>query len=351
MPHFHFLPLLALAAKAMATHLFVTDYSGTLTTLKLENSSLTAIHTNTDCGPSASWLTIDNAKKRLYCLNEAAASATANGTLVSYSINSKDGSLTKLASIPTINGPVSAVLYGPGTSSSSSGPLGIALAHYGGSAVSTFLLSDSSSTLKLNEAFTFSLSAPGPNADRQDAPHPHEALLDPTGQYLLVPDLGADLVRVFAIDAATLKLTAKEPLKAAPGSGPRHAAFWKPQPKANVTFFYLVAELGATVTGYEVAYLPDQGGLNFTEVQILPTMGNAKPKNIVAPAEVTVSVSDPLSLLLSLSQRLQRQITPALSSPITATSSSRTAMTPTPPFQLPAAGTRRPNPPTPFQPS
>ncbi len=33
------------------------------------------------------------------------------------------------------------------------------------------------------------MAAPGPDVRQKDGPHPHEALLDPTGNFLLVPDL------------------------------------------------------------------------------------------------------------------------------------------------------------------
>jgi len=140
----------------------------------------------------------------------------------------------------------------------------------------------------------YTLSHPGPVPSRQEAPHEHEAITDPTGQYILVPDLGADLVRVFSFDKITLKLTALNPLKAAPGSGPRHAAFWNPYSTACptcTTYFYLVSELASTVTGYAVTYLPNGGGLNFTEVYRSTTYGLLNLPEGNAPAEIHVSVS------------------------------------------------------------
>lgn len=75
------------------------------------------------------------------------------------------------------------------------------------------------------QEFVFTLAQPGPNPSRQDAPHVHEVVLDPTGKFVLAPDLGADLVRVYSIDAVAGTLTECPALVAAPGSGPRHAAF------------------------------------------------------------------------------------------------------------------------------
>lgn len=83
-------------------------------------------------------------------------------------------------------------------------------------------------------------------------------------------------------------MTALDPLKAKAGSGPRHGAFWKPN--KHTTYFYLVAELGVTVTVYEVAY-PKAGGLAFEEKFVINTFGGKTVPAGAAPAEIEVSVS------------------------------------------------------------
>ncbi len=107
--------------------------------------------------------------------------------------------------------------------------------------------------LDLTGIKTFSLAEPGPDASRQEAPHPHQAILDPTGGFILVPDLGADLVRVFVVEQDEhLGLTEIEPLVATPGSGPRHIAFHAVP--GGPTYVYVVAELANTITAYRVRY-------------------------------------------------------------------------------------------------
>lgn len=207
--------LLALAATAAsALNLFVADYSGSITTLSLSesNSSYTLDKTfeTTACGPSPAWLTLDVNRGLLFCVNEGIT--TPNGSLSSFTINA-NGSLHLISNLTTLGGPVSSALYG----NPAAAEHGIVLAHYGGSAVSTFTVS-ASGNLTSNEEFVFEdMPSPGPDPERQDKPHPHQALLDPTGQYILVPDLGADLVRVFGWDVADLKLKELEPLVADPG--------------------------------------------------------------------------------------------------------------------------------------
>lgn len=106
----------AIAAAGEQT-LYAASFSGTLTTLSLVgsdskgNASLRAVDTKTDCGPQATWLTLDSRNSVLYCLDESWEPI--NGTLTSYKI-AADGSLTHLDSILTVDSPVSATIYGEG---------------------------------------------------------------------------------------------------------------------------------------------------------------------------------------------------------------------------------------------
>lgn len=282
--------LLALyAAIGCATNLFISDYAGTITSASLIEKSgkyiLTKTFTNRQCAPNPSWLTIDATHRLLFCMNEGLK--TENGSLSSFTID-PDGSLKHIQNTTTISGPVNGVIYGQYNSKR-----GIALAHYTGSAVSSWLL-NGGGKFELNQNLPYTLPHLGPVASRQEAPHEHEAILDPTGHYLLVPDLGADLVRIFAWDQTTLKLKALAPLEAAPGSGPRHAAFWNPYSVACegcTTYLYLVAELASTVTSYAVSYLPAGGGLAFETIAKYATGGSKNSPKGNAPAEVHVSVS------------------------------------------------------------
>ena len=277
------------AATASATNLFVSDYSGAVTSLELTASNgsyaLNETSQSPECGPSPSWLTIDANRGLLFCMNEGLTAP--NGSLSSFTING-DGSLTHVKNETTITGPVSGVIYG-----AAAGQRAIALAHYSGAAVSSYLL-NGGGKFDLNQELTFSLSEPGAVPDRQDAPHEHEAILDPTSQYVVVPDLGADLVRIFSYDKTTLKLKKLSPLEVTPGTGPRHAVFWNPSGVACEscpTYFYLVGELDSTVTGFAVEYLPNGGGLNFTQVSNATTYGLLNVPEGNAPAEIQVTVS------------------------------------------------------------
>jgi 6-phosphogluconolactonase (cycloisomerase 2 family) len=154
-----------------------------------------------------------------------------------------------------------------------------------GSSLSTFDISKPS-TLAPVQSETFTMEGRGPVRYRQDSPHPHEAALDPTGRFVVVPDLGADLVRVFAVDKATLKLEVAAPLVAPKGSGPRHLAFMVAGDK---TFLFLISELANTITTYEVAYA--EKALSFKSVYNVSTYGEGKTVGTgVTAAEIVLSV-------------------------------------------------------------
>lgn len=280
---------LGAASLTSATNLFVASYAGTVTTLSLTEIngtfSLNETSVSSDCAPNPSWLTIDANRGLLFCLNEGLE--TTNGSMASFLIN-RNGTLTFVKNETTISGPVSGIIYGE-----PAGKRAIALAHYSGSAVSSFNLL-SGGNFSFNQEITFSLTEPGPVASRQEAPHEHEAILDPTGEYVVVPDLGADLVRVFSWDTENLQLTERGSLQAEPGSGPRHAAFWNPYGVACdtcTTYMYVVNELASTVSGYAVTYDPNGAGLSFREVFNSSTYGYLATPEGNAPSEIHVTVS------------------------------------------------------------
>lgn len=89
----------------------------------------------------------------------------------------------------------------------------------------------------------------GPNAERQDAPHVHSAVITPDNKFLLVQDLGIDKIMVYRFNPEADKdplSPAKSPYMATqPGGGPRHIAF-----HPGKQWLYLMEEMGGAVTGY-----------------------------------------------------------------------------------------------------
>jgi 6-phosphogluconolactonase (cycloisomerase 2 family) len=322
------LQLSATISLAAATNLFVSDYSGNITTLSLTEHkgiySLLPTSFNEACAPNPSWLTLDINHGTLYCLDEGLN--TTNGSLTSFTISPGTGKLAKIHREETISGPVNGVIYGDAAEQRA-----IALAHYSGSAVSSWTLdANHTANFAFSQAITFSLSKAGPDAERQDAPHEHEAVLDPTGKFLVVPDLGADLIRVFSFDSKTNELVPQTPLQVTPGSGPRHVVFYQPYGvvggKDGTSFMFLVSELANTVTSFAVSY-PDKGGMRFKQVYKTTSYGD----DLVVPAgnavaEIAISVSQNTYPLLPPSKTNRTFF--LLHSRITVSSSSQTETTP-----------------------
>jgi 6-phosphogluconolactonase (cycloisomerase 2 family) len=105
---------------------------------------------------------------------------------------------------------------------------------------------------------------PGPDRKQQASSHPHNAVFDPSGRFIAVPDKGLDRVFVFRLDAASGKLTPNDPpfVATRAGAGPRHIAFHPQMPLA-----YVINELGSNVTTYR--FDAQRGSLE--PIQILPS--------------------------------------------------------------------------------
>ncbi|WP_393054725.1 lactonase family protein [Streptomyces sp. LN549] len=83
----------------------------------------------------------------------------------------------------------------------------------------------------------------GPVAERQEGPHAHQVLPDPSGNWVLSVDLGTDSVRICALDPDTGELRLHGETALRPGTGPRHLAFHPAGGHA-----YVLNELDPTVT-------------------------------------------------------------------------------------------------------
>ncbi|NLU68858.1 lactonase family protein [Streptomyces sp. HNM0574] len=85
----------------------------------------------------------------------------------------------------------------------------------------------------------------GPDPDRQEGPHAHAVVPDPTGRRLLATDLGTDEVRVYDLRSEDGGPVFRPHglLRVRPGTGPRHLLFHPDGQRA-----YLVGELNSLVT-------------------------------------------------------------------------------------------------------
>lgn len=123
----------------------------------------------------------------------------------------------------------------------------------------------------------------GPNAARQEGPHPHSIVLTPDNRFAIVNDLGLDELLVYRFDVTTGKLTPNDPpfTKVDPGSGPRHMAL-----APNGKFAYVINEMECTVTVFSV----DLGAGVLHLVQSISTVPtNFKGRNDDAEIEMLPS--------------------------------------------------------------
>lgn len=135
------------------------------------------------------------------------------------------------------------------------------------------------------------MSKPGIKPE-QDSSHPHQVILDPTGAFILVPDLGADQIRVYAIKPQSGYLNTCPSLNSTAGSGPRHGLFWKSKPtrfaRSPMTMLYTVNELGGQFEAFAVSYLPS-GCLGFRKTQsFVPYLDGQLPTD-ASPSELSMS--------------------------------------------------------------
>src|SRR5438477_4296704 len=103
------------------------------------------------------------------------------------------------------------------------------------------------------------------NRDRQEAPHAHCVVFDPTNRFVYSCDLGTDKVMIFRFDSRQGKLMPSEQrwVQVKPGAGPRHLAF-----DSAGRHLFVLSELHSTITAF--ARDPEKGSLH--ELQTLSTL-------------------------------------------------------------------------------
>jgi 6-phosphogluconolactonase len=180
---------------------------------------------------SPSFIVLDAAKKFLYSGNESGA-----GSASAFSVNSQTGDLRFLNSAAASGQPAHVAIHPSGKY--------LITANYTGGTVAVFPIQTDGSLGSASQIIAH-FGDLGPNTGRQEAPHPHMALPDSTGKYVLVNDLGLDVTIVYSFDAGAGKMIEASRVAATPGSGPRHLA-WHP----NGRIVYSINELGNVLNVY-----------------------------------------------------------------------------------------------------
>ncbi len=116
-----------------------------------------------------------------------AAGTSSTGTVLAWTVGEKEASLLS-----------SVLVSGTEPCHLAVDPDGgwLAVANYASSSVAVWDLADDGSIVHREQLLE--LSGTGSDPDRQEASHPHQVVLD--GHVAYVPDLGADLIRVYRCD-------------------------------------------------------------------------------------------------------------------------------------------------------
>ncbi|GAW22703.1 hypothetical protein ANO14919_122460 [Xylariales sp. No.14919] len=142
----------------------------------------------------------------------------------------------------------------------------------------------------------------GPN---QKIHHPHQALLDPTGRFMIIPDLGGD--QILVLDTKDDKYEITKTVSLFAGAGPRHGGFIT---SGNNTFYTLACELSNKVILFQVDYTGDE--LAFKEISTQSTYGaEFPPANATSAAAGTVAIANNKDVYIS--NRLSGNATDSIS--------------------------------------
>src|SRR5439155_17476460 len=139
----------------------------------------------------------------------------------------------------------------------------VLIANYTGSNVAVFPVQRDGSLGEATDMKQYQGSSV--NRERQEGPHAHCIVLDPTNRFAYSCDLGTDKIMIFLFDARNGKLMPNEQpwVQVKPGAGPRHLTL---HPSGKYVF--VLNELHSTITTF--ARDPGKGSLK--ELQTLSTL-------------------------------------------------------------------------------
>jgi len=189
-----------------------------------------------DAGANPSFLAIHPNGRVLYAVNELEKyNGRPTGAVSAFTIAGDTGALTRLNEQPSEGG-------APCYVSLDRSARVVLVANYAGGSVA--LLPIQGNGVLAPAAHVIQHTGTGPNAERQEAPHAHCILPDPSNRFALAADLGADRVFVYRLDLDGKSLRHVEGGDAVmrPGAGPRHITFHPTLP-----LVFVANELDSTV--------------------------------------------------------------------------------------------------------
>lgn len=149
----------------------------------------------------------------------------------------------------------------------------------------------------------------GPNKDRQEAHHPHQAIAEPSGRYFIVNDLGSDSIIV--IDSKDDKFNIAGSTKVpSPGCGPRHGIFYPQTPGTKATHYAVICEMTNDLHLFTVEY--KQNNMGFKPIQKISTYGKNFPPKDPSEAAAGEIILSPDNNHIYISNRLSSNETDSI---------------------------------------
>ncbi|PWI07914.1 hypothetical protein DIZ27_24915 [Streptomyces sp. NWU339] len=226
-----------------------------------DDGALTVLGTLNDL-PDPSCLTLSPDGRTLYAVSE-----TAEGAVAAYRVPGAGA-----GDVPEpVGSPVT--VHGDGPTHLCVFAGHVLTANYGSGSV-TAVPVRTDGGLGRSASGVFRHTGSGPHPQRQQGPHAHQVLPDPSGRWAVGVDLGTDSVRVYTLADGAPAQHREVALR--PGSGPRHLAFHPDGARA-----YVLNELSPTlvVCHWDAA----EGALRpLTEIPVLPgpPAGDAYPSGV-----------------------------------------------------------------------
>ncbi|MDR3533830.1 MAG: lactonase family protein [Rhodopila sp.] len=121
----------------------------------------------------------------------------------------------------------------------------LVIANYGSGAMAVMPIGDDGRLQPVSQLVQLE-GTPGPNPKEQASSHPHAAIFDPTGRFVIVPDKGFDRTFLFNFTNGRVTPTEQGFVESASGAAPRHTTFHPTLP-----VLYVNNELDSTVTVFE----------------------------------------------------------------------------------------------------
>src|SRR5467141_526803 len=185
--------------------LYVGTYTENIYLVRMDRGSGELLQVGAvNAGANPSFLSIHPNGRVLYAVNELE-----KGALVAFAIESATGALTRLNEQPSEGG---APCY---VSVDRSGRA-LLVANYAGGNVALLPIQPNGALAPA--ASVVQHTGTGPNAERQEAPHAHCIIPDPSNRFALAADLGADRVFVYSLETGgTLRHVGEAAMR--PGAG------------------------------------------------------------------------------------------------------------------------------------